>query len=93
MWVPLVLQAAQYQPVFHTMHTLAGQSGECRLCQFLLHHRLRPQPRYTTCLFNQTWMQEAKQEYVPWPAGCKARTGSSGGAVAKPESQRDSRGL
>jgi hypothetical protein len=66
----VALQAHRFQPVFRTMMALAGQSGECRLCQFLVEHRLRPKPQYTTCLFNNTWMAAAQQRYVPRPASC-----------------------
>lgn len=48
-------------PLFRYLWSVQHTSGECFLCQFLARHRVDPRPRYTTCLFNETWMQAAGQ--------------------------------
>jgi hypothetical protein len=31
--------------------------AQCQLCELVARHRLNPGQRYTTCLWNQTWLQ------------------------------------
>ncbi|WIA21264.1 hypothetical protein OEZ85_000499 [Tetradesmus obliquus] len=60
----------QPSPLFKYLWDVRKTSGECFLCQFLARHRANPKPRYTTCLFNETWMAAAGQELKPQP-GCE----------------------
>jgi hypothetical protein len=45
----------QPSPLFRHLWRQRNTTGECALCQFLARHRVQPQQRYTTCLFNQRW--------------------------------------
>jgi hypothetical protein len=67
----LLLQVEE-QPsaLFKYLWSVRKTSGECFLCQFLARHRANPKPRYTTCLFNETWMASAGQELKP-QLGCQ----------------------
>lgn len=47
---------------FGRLWELRGVTGECLLCRFLAAHRVRPRMRYTTCLFNATWMGTAGRQ-------------------------------
>eukprot|EP00775_Hariotina_reticulata_P007304 gene7304-7517_t len=53
----------QPSPLFRYLWDVRHTTGECFLCQFLAQHRVNPAPRYTTCLFNRTWMEGAGQAF------------------------------
>lgn len=59
----------QPSELFKQLWKVRHTTGECFLCQFLARHRMNPKPKYTTCMFNETWMAAANQPIVPQP-GC-----------------------
>ena len=65
------MQVEKLGPLFQHLYSLRNYGGECLLCRFLAKHRMNPQPKYTTCLFNETWMAAAKLPVVQ--GSCKER--------------------
>ncbi|KAF6258523.1 hypothetical protein COO60DRAFT_1691955 [Scenedesmus sp. NREL 46B-D3] len=60
----------QPSALFKYLWSVRNTSGECFLCQFLARHRVNPKAKYTTCLFNETWMAAAGQKLELQP-GCE----------------------
>jgi hypothetical protein len=56
---PLDQPSMLFRHLWQVQHT----TGECFLCQFVARHRVAPLPKYTTCLFNRTWMEAAGQTF------------------------------
>lgn len=56
---PVEQLSPAFQAQLASYNATSNHVGECKLCQFLAQHRLIPQPRYTTCLLNETWTKAA----------------------------------
>lgn len=52
---PYLQPEDQPNALFKHLWSVRSTTWDCFICQFLARHRINPQPRYTTCVFNATW--------------------------------------
>ncbi|GBF95372.1 glycosyltransferase [Raphidocelis subcapitata] len=63
----------QLSPGYQAYRELVRQNNECRMCIHVIKHRMEPDPlkkRYTTCLWNETWLGRAGMPKTDLPPQC-----------------------